>query len=75
MKVVLKKISQISRKPCDHAHDECCNKCKALEDTLNEINDKVAQAAFPSSDDYDETVYLIQTSITAIKKNKESAIY
>ena len=58
------------RKSCDHAHDECCNQCKALAAALNDITEKVKQATYPSVDDHDEAVYLTESAITAIKNWK-----
>lgn len=58
------------RKVCSHTHNECCDRCKALKATLDELTEKVKEAKFPSADDHDETVYLTQSAQAAIQSWK-----
>ena len=55
------------RKQCDHIHDEVCDQCDALTVALKDIEKAVHTAAFDSSEDREEYLYLCQSAVTAIE--------
>ncbi|KAK3745612.1 hypothetical protein QZH41_003630 [Actinostola sp. cb2023] len=52
---------------CDHNHEDSCDHCEALKETMLEIESCINRCHIPSDDDRDEARYIIQSSKLAIQ--------
>lgn len=56
---------------CSHNHDALCSQCEGLKSVLNLITREVNKVAYASNEDRDETIFLLNSSIQAIKSWKQ----
>lgn len=52
---------------CQHNHDDSCEQCEALKETLQDIENRINGCHFSSNDDHDEANYIMQSSKLAIR--------
>ena len=55
---------------CSHNHDQICDQCAGLVNTLRDIEKLLQEIAFDSGEDRDEALYLFQSSKLAIQSWK-----
>lgn len=58
------------RKACKHKHQATCGQCLSLGETLIEIERMAKDCQYPSDDERDEAVYIIQLATLAIQSWK-----
>ncbi|KAK3705280.1 hypothetical protein QZH41_008169, partial [Actinostola sp. cb2023] len=54
----------------DHNHEDSCDHCEALTDTIVQIESRLNRCQFPSDDDRDEARYIIESAKLAIQSWK-----
>ncbi|CAH3186465.1 unnamed protein product [Porites lobata] len=51
---------------CQHNHEDICEQCEALNETLREIDSRINCCHFSSDDEREEAIYILQSSKLAI---------
>lgn len=52
---------------CQHNHEDICEQCEALNETLREIDSRINCCHFSSDDEREEAIYIMQSSKLAIR--------